>query len=1108
MGRAHSTVLLICGLAVSAFDVQATGVTLVSSANPAVFGAAITLTATVNPPSATGKVTFYDGVTVLGTAALSGGKGALPVELNVTGNRSLVARYLGDGLNAPAASSPVPLTVTSVPASGFVTSNIVMGIAVGDAAAADFNNDGKPDIVAVGPANFVEVALGNGDGTFGAPIPSFPSLGSGSFGLVAIGDFNQDANQDIAFSNLLENKVVVFFGNGDGTFSGATVLPTAAGQIIVADFNADGFPDLAVLHAQPSGAATGVNTAGILLGAGNGTFGPPTEYLLAPHLYNGVYNMIAGDVNNDGSVDLLTVVSPDGGDDREILVLLGNGAGGFAAPISGLSFDFIYNYGDSYALQDMNGDGRPDLVFAPGYGYQVGILPGHGDGTFGEPAFFAIASSQPQYVGESGGVSVADFDGDGILDVLAEYSGAINSQSAHFLDLYAGNGDGTVQSIGVSSASLYAANSFGTRTSLILADFNRDGRIDIANVVSTDTGAIEILSGAALPLPQVSVTHTGYFTPGQAGATFTLSVNNVRGLAATSGPVTVSGAAGADLAFVSLGGSGWTCSSTTCSRSDPLSPGASYPPLIQTVNVDIDLSFPQVNVIAMVSGGGASVVDGNMDNASVQATEPPPVPTSPFPANGSTGVSLPLYNLGWNSSTGPNGATSYDVYFGTSPTPPFVANVSWRFTGFAPGTLSLNTTYYWRIVGKNSWGDTSSATWSFTITTGIPCNPTLSSSSAVSTPPGGIFSTGVTDGDGCAWTATSSAAWISVTSGTSGSGNGVVTFSVAANTGSAREGNLTVAGLTFSVSQNGAVVAPMGVSPGAGNGTTQTFTFSFVDPAGYGDLGVLDILINNYLDGIGACYFALVPASSSAGYLYLVDDAGDGGYVAGTPMLLPSSASLMNSQCSINGSGSSISASGNTLTVTLHITFASGFAGNKILYMAARSTTQNSGWQALGTWEVPGASIVGPGVGSVTPGHSVSTGQTYSFTFTDTSGYADLAVLDVLTNSFLDGISACYLAYVPTGASNGYLYLVDDAGDGGYSAGSPILLSSGGTLQNSQCTIDTSESSASASGSTLTLNLAIGFSPSFAGNQVFYLASRNSATGNSGWQAAGSVTVP
>lgn len=73
-------------------------------------------------------------------------------------------------------------------------------------------------------------------------------------------------------------------------------------------------------------------------------------------------------------------------------------------------------------------------------------------------------------------------------------------------------------------------------------------------------------------------------------------------------------------------------------------------------------------------------------------------------------------------------------------------------------------------------------------------------------------------------------------------------------------------------------------------------------------------------------------------------------------------------------------------------------------------------------------------------------GRDYTFTFTDTNGYTDLGVLDILTNSFLDGISPCYEAYVPTGATTGYLYLMDDAGDGSYVSGSPMLLSSGGVV--------------------------------------------------------------
>jgi hypothetical protein len=62
-------------------------------------------------------------------------------------------------------------------------------------------------------------------------------------------------------------------------------------------------------------------------------------------------------------------------------------------------------------------------------------------------------------------------------------------------------------------------------------------------------------------------------------------------------------------------------------------------------------------------------------------------------------------------------------------------------------------------------------------------------------------SVAVTAGSGCAWTATSNASWLTITSGASGTGNGTVAFTIAANTGSARSGTLTVAGQTFTVNQ-------------------------------------------------------------------------------------------------------------------------------------------------------------------------------------------------------------------------------------------------------------------------------------------------------------------
>jgi len=299
------------------------------------------------------------------------------------------------------------------------------------------------------------------------------------------------------------------------------------------------------------------------------------------------------------------------------------------------------------------------------------------------------------------------------------------------------------------------------------------------------------------------------------------------------------------------------------------------------------------------------------------------------------------------------------------------------------------------------------------------------------------------------------------------------------------------------------VLQPVSVTPAFGSALTQTMTFTFNAPNGHASFTVVNVLINNAINGIGACYVAFVPSSGS---LFLVDDAGNaGGPYAG--MTLPGSNTIQNSQCSIAGTGSSFSGSGNTLTLTLAITFKAPFAGNKIIYMAAQDNTpSNSGWQTIGVWKVPGAVPPGPAVGGVSPGRNNSATQTYTFTFTDTNGFADLAVMNVLINNAINGIGACYIAFVPSGPTAGAIYLVDDAGNaGGPFAG--MVLPGTGSVSNSQCTINGTGSSVSGSGNTLTLTLNMTLKPAFTGNRVIYMAARSN-TLNSGWQAMGTVNVP
>jgi hypothetical protein len=93
-----------------------------------------------------------------------------------------------------------------------------------------------------------------------------------------------------------------------------------------------------------------------------------------------------------------------------------------------------------------------------------------------------------------------------------------------------------------------------------------------------------------------------------------------------------------------------------------------------------------------------------------------PPPSNPSPANGSEGVPVSP-TLSW---TGSSGATSYSVYFGTSPTPPMVTSTA--STSYTPGSLIPGVTYYWMVVANIAGGNNSSPVWSFITTARLSCS--------------------------------------------------------------------------------------------------------------------------------------------------------------------------------------------------------------------------------------------------------------------------------------------------------------------------------------------------------------------------------------------------
>ena len=138
-------------------------------------------------------------------------------------------------------------------------------------------------------------------------------------------------------------------------------------------------------------------------------------------------------------------------------------------------------------------------------------------------------------------------------------------------------------------------------------------------------------------------------------------------------------------------------------------------------------------------------------------------------------------------------------------------------------------------------------------------------------------------------------------------------------------------------------------NPSAGTATNTVLSFTYRAAGSHTNLQTVWGLINTALDGAGACYFAYNAPSNS---LFLVPDNGNGAQAQSIP--LPGSGSIENSQCRINAFGSVVNRTGDTLSLTLNVTFKTGFSGPKVIWTAASTLTGAvSPWRAAGAWLLP-----------------------------------------------------------------------------------------------------------------------------------------------------------
>jgi hypothetical protein len=327
---------------------------------------------------------------------------------------------------------------------------------------------------------------------FLAPL-TFGNGGSDFPNSVAVGDFDRDGTPDLAVANVI-NNVSVLLGNGNGSFGPATGYHAGDSpqSLTVGDLRGDGILDLVVANSGLNQSSQG--SVSVLLGNGDGSFEPAVNYVAGSH----PFAVAVGDLNGDGIPDLAVANIGSFGSTPSVGILLGNGDGSFQAAV---------NYAAglapwSVAVGDFDGDGISDLVVTNPYSNAVSVLLGNGDGSLQPPVNYVVGS-QPR------SVAVGDFDGDGVLD-LAVANSADQQADIPSVSVLLGNGDGTFH-----TTANYAFENGSY--SVAAGDFNGDGVLDLAvtNLLypETDSNTVSVLLGNGDGTFQPSLTYAAGHTP-------------------------------------------------------------------------------------------------------------------------------------------------------------------------------------------------------------------------------------------------------------------------------------------------------------------------------------------------------------------------------------------------------------------------------------------------------------------------------------------------------------------------------------------------------------------------------------------------------------------
>ncbi len=335
---------------------------------------------------------------------------------------------------------------------------------------ADFNNDGRPDVVVTSLTTnsvwqYVNVLLNNPAAPGGFGPASFVQIGDGSATTLVTHDFNNDGLMDVAVTSLIGDLVTVMRGNGAGGFlSPYSTYPVGDRPIGISklDFNHDGIVDLAVLNGSG-------NSVSILKGSGNGGFFDRRDYGAGA----GPDGMVVADFDGDSWEDVCVVSGS-----QWVSFLRGAPYETFQPAVS----RFMECVPIGVAAGDFNGDTRPDLIMTNGTAFSLSTaisavpLPvsvtqqpqGVSVGTGGAAVFSVGADGTPlQYQWRRNGVNLVNGGAvSGALSAVLTINPVGEGDAGAAFDCIVSNGCGAVRT---DPAGLAVSGGCGS------ADFNGDG---------------------------------------------------------------------------------------------------------------------------------------------------------------------------------------------------------------------------------------------------------------------------------------------------------------------------------------------------------------------------------------------------------------------------------------------------------------------------------------------------------------------------------------------------------------------------------------------------------------------------------------------------------